>query len=95
MDNVDKKEILADLKKSKDLSVLKNSDGGRLIIDATKNDILGILEGFSQYKTLTLQEFIALSAKLTTLLSLYQVLTQSDVNEKVLSEILKKIEQEA
>jgi hypothetical protein len=90
MDSEQEKEILADLQNAKALDALSNTDGGKLLIKVCKADILGAIEAFGAYKTLSLQEFISISARLSSLLGIYKALTQAPVNAQFLDSLLEK-----
>lgn len=77
------------------LKTLKDSDGGKILIDNLLKDIVntvGVLE--NQYRTLSHIELIGHCAALSEKLSLMRVLTRSSKNLKDLKEMLKNSLQE-
>lgn len=87
---IDKKELLNDIKSYQSIKVAAESDGGKIILSALQTDIVSSILALKQYKDLTHVEMIALAAKLTANLSMYTVLTGAEKNEQALRKILKE-----
>jgi hypothetical protein len=86
------KEIKEDIKKYSKLKTLKESEGGELLIKALNKDIVSVIQELSNnYKKLTIQEFVGLSASLSEKLSILNVLNNSKNNLKLAQEALKEL----
>ena len=72
------------------LKALKQSDGGKVLVENLLKDVVntvGVLE--NQYKTLSHMEMVAYCASLSEKLSLIRVITRSEQNYKDLQDLLK------
>lgn len=89
-----KKAITEDIKLYSSLEAVKNSEGGQIIIESLKKDILsGIDKLTSRYETATHTELIAICAKIGERLSLLRSLARSSKNKKLALEALKLLEE--
>jgi hypothetical protein len=89
---MEKSEIQEDVKTYKSLEAVANSDGGKILIDNLKKDVVNGVESlFSLYKNGSDIEIRTTIAKLQANLSLLRSLTRSSQNKKLAQEELKKL----
>ncbi len=85
------KEIEKDLQKASDIVAIKDSKGGKLLIDSLVRDILFYIDKLSSsYTTLTLQEFLSISASIKANKDLLSVFTNSKSNKEYLENLLEE-----
>ena len=85
--DIDKNELLKDIKTYKDIKVLSTSDGGKVILAALVTDIISAMTAMGHYKDLSHIELVALASKLTHCLSIYKVFTGAETSERALRKI--------
>lgn len=91
-DKVVLESVQEDIKSFSSLEAVKNSEGGKLLIDNLGKDVVSAVEDIIfGYKNLTIQEFMAIAAKLSERLSLLRTLTRSSENKHLAQEELKKL----
>lgn len=84
-------EIAKDIKKYGSLEAIYHSEGGQLLVTSNIRDIVSAIEALSiKYQTLTLQEFIALSAEIKTKLDIVRAIANSVENKALAVEALKE-----
>lgn len=90
--NVSVEEVNKDVDTFKALDALAHSDGGIIIIDSLKKDVVNSVESLiSKYRVAPEIELRASIAKLHADLSLLRVLTRSEANKKLAQEELEKL----
>lgn len=81
--------IEEDIKTYSSLEAVKNSEGGKLILESLKKDIItGIDILSSKYKTATHIELLGTIASITEKLSLYRSISRSTKNKNLALEAL-------
>jgi hypothetical protein len=85
----EQKDIVQDLGKAKALSSLADSEGGKLLIDTLKSELVsGIDSLVIAYKSASHSELIAICANLKARLDLLRSLTRAKEAKEVLENIL-------
>lgn len=83
-------EIKEDLGKIKDIVVLAETKGGKVLVQSLVDDIISIVDVLcSKHKTLTLQEFTGLSAELKTKVDMAKVISNAKSNANFLKDLLE------
>lgn len=91
MGKIPKKEIQKDLKRISALEALKNSDGGKILIESCLQDVVSSIDTLrSGYTTLSHIELISHCARLKERLDLYRALINADNNKKIIEDALKE-----
>lgn len=89
---MDKTEVENDLKTFSALEALVHSDGGKILIDNLKKDVVnGVETVISMYRQAPEIDLRATIAKLQSDLSLLRVLTRSEVNKEMAKNELEKM----
>ncbi len=73
------------------IEITANSEGGQIIINNLKSDILSAIKALSQYKKATHAELIAICATVNERLNVYQMMTNAKKNKKLALDELEKI----
>lgn len=82
----------ATLKKFKDLAILAESDGGKIVIDILSKDIASAISMMtSNYTTLTLQEYVGAMAGIKVKAELISVFKNADINAKSTEEYIDSL----
>lgn len=82
-------EIADDADRYHDLKVMLDSAGGEALIESLLTDVTQSMEHMAaNYRTLPLQDFIGLSARINTSLSLVRTITRAAENLKGAEELL-------
>lgn len=77
------------LKKYSSIEVVSNTEGGKIIIDSIKSDIVSTIDEISsKYKTVSHTELIALSAKLSERLNILRIFNNAPKNKQLVKEEL-------
>lgn len=86
------KDLQDEVKNYASLEAVRNSSGGKILIETLKKDILSAMNEIClKYKEATHAEMIAVSAKLAERLTLLRVLTRASNNKKVTKEELEEL----
>jgi hypothetical protein len=84
MSNSAKKSVRKDIGNYSALESLKNTEGGKILINSLQKDIIGAIDAIvSKYKSCELNEMIAWAAKLSTSLAIYRSLNRATKNKKL------------
>ena len=87
-----KTEVENDLKTFSALEALTLSEGGKILIDSLKKDVVnGVESVISMYRQAPEIDLRAMIAKLQSDLSLLRVLTRSEANKEMAKEELEKM----
>lgn len=87
-----KKIIQKDIGNYSMLEAVKSSEGGKLILNSLKRDILATIDAIAgKYKDATHAELIALSARLSERITLFRLISRSSTNKKLALEELELI----
>lgn len=89
-----KEEIKKDLEKYKDIIILGESAGGKILIDGLKNDIKINMSELGKYQTCTHAELMAIACKIVDRINILRVFTNAKDNAEVLEDLLKEEEKE-
>lgn len=77
-------EVKQEIKKYADLAFLANSDGGKILIEALKKDIVSAIEDLRyKHNDLSHTQLLALCIKLNERLNILQVLKNAEENREV------------
>lgn len=89
-----KEELKEDLERAKDLVLVAESKGGKLLRGSLMRDIMYSIDSFVENRsTLTHNEFIALACDIKSKRDVLKVLSNAKENEKFLLSELKGIEE--
>lgn len=89
--NPEVKEIIADLDAVTKINVVAESEGGKVLVKSLISDVIRCVDTLAGgYSTLTIQQFVSLSADMKTKLDIVRVLTKSGKNKKFLEELLEE-----
>jgi len=84
-----KQDIINDIKKFDAISAVKETVGGKLLLNSLQKDVISCIDELSsKYKTATHIEMIALVAKLSERLTMLRVLNRSSKLKKLAKEEL-------
>lgn len=85
------KEIVKDLEKVASIDAIADMDGGKVLLKSLAQDIVSDTEKLaSNFKTLTMQEFVGIGASLKTNIEMIRVLTKAKDNKHFLQELLEQ-----
>jgi len=85
------KEIKKELDRVKSISVLANSDGGKILVKSFHKDIINDMDKLAyNYASLTHIEMIAICANLRTKLSLLRTFNNSKKNQEIAEKDLEE-----
>jgi len=88
-------EMLEELDTFTSLEILANSDGGKILTKALTKDIIATMETLAvKYPELTIQQFIAYSAKVKEKLDILRTLTRANKQKQIISEEIEKLLEE-
>lgn len=86
---LEKEEIEADLKEISKVSVIGDTEGGKVLLKNLLTDIAnGVQKLCSNNSTMTLQEFISVSALMKANVDLYCAIGKAKKNKEYLEELL-------
>lgn len=89
--NPEVKEIARDLEEISKIEALSITDGGKALVRGLLSDVVMCVDTLALgYSTLTLQQFVSLSADMKSKLDLIRVITKSKKNKKFLEELLEE-----
>lgn len=89
-------QIKEDIDIYADLDIFLRSKGGEQIVKGIFKDITASIETLaSKHSTLTMQEFVSISAQIKERLDFVRVLTRAEKNKRFLTEELKKMLEES
>lgn len=84
-------DIEKDLQEAVALSAISESDGGKILVKSLLTDIVSAVDKLSSgYMTLTMQEFVAISATLKSNKEMLDVLVKAKGNKEYLEGLLKE-----
>ncbi len=85
------KMLQEDLDIQKSLAEVRNTKGGKILVDTLLHEIIGAVQTISENNsTLTMQEFIALGAKIKVRHDMLGVLVGAEEQRDYFSELLKE-----
>ncbi len=85
------KMLQEDLDIQKSLAEVRNTKGGKILVDTLLQEIIGAVQTISENNsTLTMQEFIALGAKIKVRHDMLGVLVGAEEQRDYFSELLKE-----
>ncbi len=88
----EKELIEKDIDKYGSLEALANTDGGKVLIDSLKDDVVASIEEImTRYKELSHTEFIALGASLEAKFNVIKSIDRSMENKELAKDYLKQI----
>ncbi len=86
------KALTDDIDTYESIEIVADSEGGKIILDSLKRDVMAAILSLSQFKKATHTELIALCATVTERLNMYKMMTNAKKNKtdalKALSEII-------
>lgn len=89
--NVEIKEIANDLDAITKIDVISQSEGGKALVNSLLSDVIRCVDTLATtHATLTMQQFVSLSADMKSKLDLARVLTRSGKNKKFLEDLLEE-----
>lgn len=92
MNKPTKKEIEKDLKNVKALEILAKSDGGKLIQEAVRKDLVVAIDNLAnKYKELPHEKLVAYCADLRSQLGLLRLFNSAKSNRKFIEEQLNEL----
>lgn len=91
MDKQEIKEIKKEIDIFSSIEQISNSKGGKIIIDGIKTDILNSINELSRYKDMSHTELIAVCAKLSERIDLYNIFKNSPKNKEIAREALDEL----
>jgi len=84
-----KEEVKTDIKKFSALEAVSNSEGGKILVTSLEKDITSSVDELSgKYKTATLNEMVALCARLSERLSMLRAIKGASKLKKLAKEEL-------
>src|ERR1035437_9427453 len=90
-----KEAVKDDIGKYSALEAVKNSEGGQLLIESLRKDIVSCMDSLaSKYKDGSHTELIALCAKMSERMTLSRTLMRSSKNKRMAKEELKTVLEE-
>lgn len=82
-------DMMEDLGKITSISAITNAEGGKILVKGLVSDVVGAVDTLAaKYATLSLQEFIALSADIKSKIDLVRVITRAPKNKKSLEQMI-------
>ena len=84
------KEVKKDLEKAKDIIILGESEGGKVLIAKTKSELTTAISELRRYQVCSHAELIAISCKVVERLDILKFFTNAKNDEEVLSSILEE-----
>ena len=84
------KEVKKDLEKFKDIIILGDSEGGKILIKRMKDDVKSAIGELNKYQTCSHQELMAIACKITERLSILRTFTNAKTEAEALESILEE-----
>ncbi len=91
VENESVRAVTDDLDRYEPLAVLASTDGGKVILESLRLDILSAIGSLNKYKTASHAELMAACATLTERLNIYRSLTNAKKNKEGALIALEKI----
>lgn len=81
--------IVEDADKYQSLKAIFDQDGGKLLVDALIQDVVGSIGKLENYPSMTRDELVAVIARLSTSLNMARTLTRAEKNSSLADEALE------